>query len=144
MIIEESLPSFYRDAMQFYLPSVTWVFYMVVWQYTGNAALGGWLMYAFTPIYNWFILDNKRNIAVKNEKAFIKSSMFTVPCYVILILYFAVQFYFLCLYSTNWKPDLPIFRHKHETYIDLLMLTFTIGFFSILGQSAAHEIGHWP
>lgn len=101
-------------------------------------------MYASTPLYNMFILDNKRNVAARNEKAFIKSSMFTIPCYVIIVVYVIVQVYFLCLYSTNWKPDLPIFHHKHETYLDLLILSFTLGFFCIVGLAGAHEIGHWP
>lgn len=121
-----------------------WIFVMVVWQLTGNVGLGGWLMYITTPIYNHFFVDNKRNVAVRNEKAFIKSSMFTFPCYAIIFVYFACQIYLLCLYSTNWKPDLPIFRHQHETYFDLLMLVFTLGFFSVLGNAASHEIGHWP
>ena len=42
---------------------------------------GAWLMYVGTPLYNYFMLYDNHNIARKNEKAWMQSSLFLIPMY---------------------------------------------------------------
>jgi len=57
---------------------------------------------------------------------------------------FGFNLYVLCLYSTNWKPDLPIFNYKPDGYVDYLVFILNVTFFEGAALSAKHEIMHRP
>lgn len=112
---------------------------------TGNVALGGILIFVFTPLYNKYILDDERNLHQKIEKAYMNSKiMFMIPAWFTIFGFLLVHIYILAMYSTNWKPDLPIFQHKPETWPQLILFSFMIGFFGALSSTAGHELVHWP
>lgn len=89
---------------------------------TGNVTLGGVIIYFMTPFYNWFILSDDKNLNQKVEKAYMKSrNMFLIPAWATIFGFLLIHIYVLAMYSTNWKPDLPIFHHKPETWVQFIL-----------------------
>lgn len=57
-----------KDIAPNYLPVLILIGHHVCYQLSGNAFLAMWIIYASTPLYNFFVLDDNRNVARKNEK----------------------------------------------------------------------------
>jgi len=68
--------------------------------------------------------------------------MFFIPLYTFILGMVLTNFYFLCLFSTNWKPDLPIFDHLPDTYYKYMMMYLVLGFFQGIAAIAGHELLH--
>jgi len=108
-------PSVWKDVIPYFQPLAILYFYLVVYQITGSVALGAWLMYVLTPLYNLVFLDDNRNITPKNEKAFLQSKLFLLPLWGYVFGYLAAHIYGLMIFSTKWRPNLPIFEVVPET-----------------------------
>lgn len=119
--------------------------YVAVYSLTGNVVLGALFIYAFTPLYNWFVLDDERNLTPRVEKAYIATRwMFLLPAHFCIFSCLALHIWALFLYSSNDKPDWIIFQHKPETWPQVIIFSFALGFFGASSSTAGHELIHWP
>jgi hypothetical protein len=98
-------PEFFRDILEFFTDHVLLLGYLASYQYTGNSWFGGWLIFVGTPMYNLTLLNDRKNIDRKSEKAFMSSNLFLIPVLSYIFLFIGVQVYVLALFSTNYQPE---------------------------------------
>ena len=60
------------DTLPYYQPLALLIFIHIVYIYTGSMILAGWLVYIGTPLYNFIMLDDERNVDRKVEKTYLK------------------------------------------------------------------------
>ena len=72
-IIDSPEPSFWRDVTPYFTNVWLLLLTHITFQLTGKMALGAWIMYVGTPLYNAFVLDDSKNLDRKVEKKYIQS-----------------------------------------------------------------------
>ena len=55
-------PSFIKDILPYYHPIILFVGLHIVYFYTGNGLLPGWLVFIGTPLYNMLLLDDDHDV----------------------------------------------------------------------------------
>jgi len=80
-INERQEPEFIRDVCPYFMPTLCNAGVFATTIVTGRPILGAWIMFVGTPIYNWFLYHDDQNIERRNEKMWMKSSMFLIPLY---------------------------------------------------------------
>ena len=135
-------PSFFRDILPYYTPLIISVSTHILYFYTGNMLLPGWLMYIGTPLYNLIMLDDDKNIEKKNEKAHLSNKLYVAPLWGMIIFQLLSYLWCLALFSTNWKPDHWLFEAKPETTFSYIMFALVQTFFTGVAAIAGHELVH--
>jgi len=95
------LPYFSPQVVIFWILFSTWYF--------ENVMLGGAVALALIPIYNLFNKADNYNIAAENERNFNNTGtrMFMVSMIMTVMFDVLLNFYYLSMYSTKWRPEIP-------------------------------------
>lgn len=140
--LNRSEPDFIQDVCPYFQPLALLILVWYVHCVTGNIYYGAWLVYAGTPLYNMFVLDDTTNVDRKYEKKFMTSKLFLIPMYAYVAAMLMVQIWCLALFSTEWKPNHWAFEKKPEGWFEYSMFAFVISFFGALSSLAGHELVH--
>ena len=99
-----------KDILPMFVSPVLTIGGLLVYIYTGNMVLSGWIVYVGTPLYNMLFWDDERNLDKKDEKKFMTSKWFVVPLYAQVFAWLLMNLYCLAIFSTNFKVDHWIFK----------------------------------